>query len=60
MQQTTLACLRTLKHPIKTPRMSSLARVYITSPADDAEPRVDGASQPLLAIELGGHPSMIP
>lgn len=49
---------------VKTPnqnaadKSSGESSVASLSPADDAEsaPRVDGASQPLLAIELGGPP----
>jgi len=53
-----------LPEAIKTPNQNAADKsfdetnVASQAPADDAEsaPRVDGASQPLLAIELGGPP----
>lgn len=51
-----------LPEDMKTPNQNAADKssdetsVASQPPADDAEPRGDGASQPLLAIELGGPP----
>ena len=62
MQQTTLACLRTLKHPIKTPRMSSLARRVLHHKPLQTMQSLEWTARHsrYWPLSWAVHPSMIP